>query len=246
MGSETKKEDEAKPSEKTPVWSHVMFGAFTVGMIASIALLGFWKENRAAELGIIVAACAAGMALSRVDRLTSFKAAGVEFQLREAKRVVETAYASAEHLRAAATSLISMNLATVAAEGLWGTSPEVVKVDRKREAVSMLRQLGVNEKEIAACTAAFDEVLKFRHVARLKEAVIADLAEAENGVRKLEVTSQLDNFADWTSRYTAPASAIRKHLEKTGVSGPRIEEALQDLEHYEERGDLRRPEIWRK
>ncbi len=198
-------------------------------------VFGFLEKTVAMSLSIVSGAI--GMAFSNLDKFQKIKGAGFEAEL---KKAVEKAYATTSSLKELAANLASTILVIMAAEARLGGMGLKRKLEMRNIIDETLKKASLTAKEIKETHNIFDQFLLWDH----GRAIINEInksGKVDNEVR--EVLNSLTNYE--TLKVASPAD-FREQQQKLQIESKELEELIKDLEHFQKKLALRRPERWYK
>lgn len=203
--------------------------------------LYFGVHGQPAEMGLAVVAGALGVALSNLDKFESFKGAGFEAKLRSA---IEEAYATTKSLKSLARVMGKTIFDILAVEDRYAGMGLRGKFESKKRVEAILTELGLEDSEIREIGTFFDAYTRHDHVAVLVELIVKnpDIDDEKKLQAQKLVKFSKSPFSELP--FAAPPDEVKQFLEKYGIRDANILEALEDYEHFEFHGELRRPEKW--
>lgn len=234
------------------------FFVFAAALLASLAA-GFALPDRKAILVAAVPGLLAAMAFTQLHRFKSFKGAGFEAVLTEARVTTEAARTAGEQaeavtqeavatlaqLRATAAAMATATLDTLAYVGVYGSIPFHDKVEKKNDMLDSLRDIGCSTQSLGTASKLFDEMMDLQHAMRVRGAAAALWRDNQGGQRGPDYDSFL-NRLDFGLKITfgnAPTPPqYRSLLADEGLLNDDAAECLEDYEHYVEHRTLRRPD----
>ena len=206
-----------------------------------IFTLTFGLLGKTREMGIAILACAICMAFSQIDKIEFFKAAGFEARM---KKYAEEA--SIKSLQKFTTSLASSVMDIIIAEGRAGGG---VRWENKEEAFNnlliRLKELGLNDDQIKSIKekSLWPKLVLFDHVMMLLDKNLKKLPSNQYCEIKDKIFKDLYNHRTFVA---AEGNEFRKLFKEHNLLTPEVEESIKDLEYFQAKKEIRRPEIWRE
>ncbi|MDR7377796.1 hypothetical protein J2X19_002475 [Rhodoferax ferrireducens] len=189
----------------------------------------------------IVAGLIAALAFlvaANLDRISEFKAskAGIEAKTRE---VVARAETAVEELRILAEQLGQLSLSLVKRQGRIGGYSDDEQESVKASILDTMRKVGVPESTFPAVLKDWHRFTEFDYAHYI---LGGNLVPQGAEPKVTEEWKQLRRHG--ISNLPVPAE-VREFLAKHGYLAPKVEELLQDYEHYRKQRTHRRPAVWR-
>ncbi len=156
----------------------------------------------------------------------------------ELRAAVDDANVTTESIKQMAASMVRVMLGMVAGEGRWGGMGRNKKVIFVNEMDQMLKRLGFGNSEIKDTHEIYNQYLLWDHGSAIVEKILPKL----KGDKPL--LDEADGFTDFSKFYVASPSEFRAFAKANSISDSEIEECIDDLEHFIELGELRRPDKW--
>ena len=208
-------------------------------MLIGVSVFGY-LDKPAAMTAVIIAG-AMGMAFANLDRITHFKGAGFEAQMREA---VQEAYATTDNLRDLAIVMARAVSDILAVENRWAGVRQTTKLGIKKDIARILRDSGIENGRIAQAGKLFDAYITFDHAKRITGLIMNYPDISDQDKQTAEGMAVFSKRGDYDELYAAPPEIFREFLSKHELNSKDIEEALKDYEYFMANYDFRRPEQW--
>jgi hypothetical protein len=161
----------------------------------------------------------------------------------QAIQAAAEASATVTQLRAIGVSLARISLNVLARAGILGRFPWVDKLQLRSELATQLRDLGVPQSEIDSAEEALRFFIRYRLAWKVVDA--AKSAHAAGHSPSLEspedLASRCRGYFDFDTRRMPTAQEFREHFK--GFVSSELDELLDDLEHLEGTGEVRRPHV---
>lgn len=229
-------------------WKVALFVLGLVCLIASAAYFGF-RGDRAVEMGLGIAAAVIIMGFAYIDKLSVVKAGTLELHIQRAKEVVEEANATAAQLQELAVATTAVTMRLVGAAGILAPLKDVDKLAIRDNMRKTLERLNVPDEQVGAAVEHLNVYLRAQHVHRIRRALQAEIAKEPENAPTNEYFRQTlpatQALIDLSKPSVAPATAFRA-LFQSALKFDAVREAIEDLEHFEVHGELRRPAQWQK
>jgi len=214
-------------------------------LLSFAALIGgsFWFriKGQTVEMGLMIAAGGLGFGLANFDKLSFFKAAGLEMKLKE---TIHEAEVKMEDLKQIGLVLSELSLNTLARVGLWGTAPLPIEKQQLMESLcAQLRKIKANEDEINKVIQTFTDLMLVIHLSKL-EVKIAEIRQTVDA--ECDEYNSIEGIRAELSRVTGPNQKARNPDEVERIvhgydfQDPELEEYLEDYRHYFEHSKFRR------
>ncbi|BET59161.1 hypothetical protein GEO60473_22010 [Geobacter sp. 60473] len=213
-------------------WVFSISFAFLLGVSTAFGYAG-----NIGAMSLSIVAGAIGMAFANLDKFQKIKGAGFEAEL---KKAVEKAYATTSSLKDLAADLASTVLVIMAAEGRWGGMGLKRKMELRQVIDEAVKKVGLTAKEIKETHLIFDQFLLWDH----GRAIIEEFnksGKVDNEAREL-----LNSLTKYETLTVSPPAEFRELHKKLQIENKEIEELIKDLEHFQKKQTLRRPDRWYK
>jgi hypothetical protein len=112
----------------------------------------------------------------------------------------------------------------------------------KKDVQAVLLRLGVSSHEIAETSVLFNQIMAMRHVVKLRNAVGAELKDKPDALRPF--TEDLNVVFDVRALTTPTAAQCRRLLTRHSLGRSPFVDLVDDLEHFHNTKDFKRPETW--
>ncbi|MFB9330112.1 hypothetical protein ACFFSY_29565 [Paenibacillus aurantiacus] len=212
---------------------------FLRGLFFAILLLGpsmyFGYKSQPAEMGIAVAAGALVIFFLNLDKFQSFKAAGVEAQLKEVQKVVNEAHATLQNLKEITNPLSLTVLSSVTHEGRWGGMGFQQKIDLVQELDKAMVALNFTSKEFEQAKRDFYRM----HIWDMFDRIVSDASNifgVESGSYK-----QLRDMYKRQSFDYPTEQQIRDELKLEAKHNHDLDTRIVDYLYFIENKTLRNP-----
>lgn len=213
----------------------VVFWISFLYLIGATTVFGFSGKTSAMSLSIVAGAI--GMAFSNLDKFQKIKGAGFEAEL---NRAVEKAYATTSSLKELAANLASTVLVLMASEGRMGGMGLKKKMELRQVIDEALKKVGLTVKEIKGTHLTFDQFLLWDHGrAIIKE--FNNSGKVDNEAREL-----FRNLTQYETLTVGSPNEFREQQQRFQIESKEVDELIKDLEHFQKKQTLRRPERWYK
>ena len=156
----------------------------------------------------------------------------------ELRAAVDNANVTTETVKRMAASMVRTVLGMVAAQGRWGGTKRDHKIIFVNEMDQMLKKLGFVDSEIKNIHEIYDKYLLWDH----GSVIVGAIAPKLKGDKTL--IDQAKSLIDFSKFYVASPSEFRSFVKDNSICDSEIEERINDMEHYIEFGELRRPDKW--
>ncbi|MDD5141722.1 MAG: hypothetical protein PHY43_15845 [Verrucomicrobiales bacterium] len=202
-----------------------------IALVIIPVLLGIFRTPK--EMGIAAAAIGLALCFANLDKLKSFKAAGVEAELRTA---VDKAYAAIEQLKDLGLSLSAPTVDELAVSGrMLQYLPLKHKLERVEKIAETLKNLGASPKEIEeACSTIYQRVTD-DHMRRVLYSLRSSNPGKESLFEGLD-DGKMDNFDKSKLENFIKDNKLKKSEE--------TEESILDYDYFLKNKKLRREEGW--
>ena len=220
-------------SEQTPP---VPPAGHKIGLVNSILIVLlvalptiFGLLDKAAEMGVIIVACALSLCFANLDKIESVKGAGFEARIREAAKIVEGAYATVEKLQKLALPVVRANIANITYGGRWSGIGREKEHELVRQFTELATSLDVqDDPEVMMMTKDFYDHQIADHITFILE--VMNRAHIKNDSVKARLGVFLERTDDWAAPSVATIrSAMAELAEDQKLL---LEPFILDYEHY--------------
>lgn len=213
--------------------------------LLTITAVGLWGALaygclRSTPIGLpqgtlLLIAGALASIMAGLDQIQSFSASatGVSAQMRETVKRAENAITEVQRL-AKVTGMFMVD--AMQAKQFIGTPPVEELEDRKVEILNLLRDIGLSPAEVAEVAVADKRWVRLRYEKAITRGVPSNPAVNE----RWRVFA--DRFKGLDDR--PPLDEIMAEIEAVGDKDPRRDALADDLRHYLQTGNHRRPRAW--
>jgi hypothetical protein len=203
-------------------------------MVVVPAIFGF--KQMPTEMGIQIGAIALALFFLNIEKFVRFKGPGIEAEIREAKTVVDKAYAALDDLKNLGLALAEPIINSYAVLGrLWQHIPLKYKLADIEKIKTRLQQLGASEIEITSVCSTMTSRLTEDHI----RSTLNALKEANPDKESIFEGVNDWNFQSWDKgKLTA---FIRDNSLKADGEPT---EWIADLDQFLSKGTLRREDKW--
>jgi hypothetical protein len=178
---------------------------------------------------------------ANADRISRLKASATGFEA-ETRAIIDEARATIDQLRAVAKIAVQANLSLVMRSGRWGGFSFDEKESIRQASLHALDLLHIPKKEQEEMFGDWHKVNRFDYV---------HLLLGRHTVPK-EVQGNLELQAEWSKLRgggfdgNPPSVVVEEFLRKARMLDPERVELLEDYCYYENHGEHRRPDVWKR
>ncbi len=160
----------------------------------------------------------------------------------QATRSRSASAATVAQLRAVGASLARISLAVLARAGIWGSFPWTDKLLLKAQLVATLRELGVPKSDIDDAEGLLRLLVRYRLVWKIIDAAkVAHKAGRSSSLSPRGAAARCRGLCDFDAGKVPTTSLLREQF--TNFESQEMAELLDDLEHFETNGEVKRPSI---
>jgi len=218
-------------------------------IISLLCIMGptmfFGIRSSLAEMGIALIMGAIASCFVNIDKFKSFKGAGFEAQLNEAKVTLDKAIITVDELKKVSEPLILHTLHNITHAGRWTDDPMTSDKDKMRDyCIKIVSDLEIQSDEINSAVAKYnnycvwDAYNYFIHKVQISKFVDIktdeDLITNEHLVNK--IASELRQTNQYTDDNFPSVSFVKNVLANNGICDSNISsDVRKTLENYEHR-----------
>ena len=208
-----------------------------------VIIFGFMGKST--EMSILVVAGGIVLSFLNLDKIQKFKGGGFEAEMRQ---TIDEANATIEQLREVATTSSEAIFTDLMASNFFNGIGLNKKIELHEQLMKNLKDIGASHAQIKKANITWDKGISIIFHRGLRCAIAK--SETPHNIpsnldeKTKQVLSEFQNLMEYDKWFVPNSNELRNFIIKRNVMNKKVDEILKDYSYYEDKGLLRRHEVF--